>query len=61
MMMPLIVKCKSCGFKHPSVYQMDRVSFEDPSVTMTNYNENCLQYGNISTYDKSDYSFMEVK
>jgi predicted RNA-binding Zn-ribbon protein involved in translation (DUF1610 family) len=60
-MMPLIVKCKSCGFEHPSVYQMDRASFEDPSVTMTNHNEGCPQCGNISTYDKPDYSFTEVK
>jgi predicted Zn-ribbon and HTH transcriptional regulator len=46
--MPLIVKCKSCGFEHPS-------------VTMTNHNEDCPQCGNISTYDKPDYSFKEVK
>jgi len=40
---------------------MDRTSFEDPSVTMTNHNEDCPQCGNISTYDKPDYSFTEVK
>ena len=58
--MPLIVKCKS-GFEHPSVYQMDRASFEDRSVTMTNHNEDCPECGNTSTYDKPDYSFTEVK
>jgi hypothetical protein len=50
--MPLIIKCKSCGFEHPSVYQMDKASLEDPSVTMTNHNENRPQCGNVSTYDK---------
>ena len=48
-------------FEHPSVYQMDRTSFEDPSVTMTNQNEDCPQCANISTYDKPNYSFTEVK
>jgi len=60
-MMPVTVRCKNCGFEHPSVYQMDRASFEDQSVTMTNHNEDCPQCGNISTYDKPDYSFTEVK
>lgn len=60
-MMPLLVKCKSCGFEHPSVYQMDRESFEDPFVVMTNHNENCPQCGIISNYNKLDYSFMDVK
>jgi len=61
MMMPLIVKCESCGFEHHSIYQMDRDSFQDPAVIMTNQNENCLRCGQVSTYDKSDYSFIEVK
>ena len=56
-MMPIMVKCKSC----PSVYQMDRESFEDLSVMMTNHNEDCPHCGNISTYNKPDYSFIEVK
>jgi hypothetical protein len=51
--MPLIVKCKSYGFEHPSVYQMDRESFEDPSVTMTNYNEDCgIYYDSIEFWVK---------
>jgi hypothetical protein len=28
---------------------------------MTNHNEDCPECGNISTYDKPDYSFTEVK
>jgi hypothetical protein len=60
-MMPIMVKCKSCGFERPSVYQMDRESFEDPCVMMTNHNEDCPHCGNISTYNKPDYSFIEVK
>ena len=49
-MMPIMVKCKSCGFERPSVYQMDRESFEDPCVMITNHNEDCPHCGNISTY-----------
>jgi hypothetical protein len=56
-----MVKCKSCGFEHHSIYQMDKASFEDPTVIMTNYNENCPRCGKPSTYDKSDYFFIEVK
>jgi hypothetical protein len=59
--MPLIVKCKSCGYEHPSIYQMHKSSFEDPSVTMINHNEDSPQCENVSTYDKPDYSFIEVK
>jgi hypothetical protein len=55
--MALMVKCKnpSCGFEHPSTYQMDEIAYQVASLS--NMSEECPQCGRVSTYDKPDYFF----
>jgi hypothetical protein len=55
--MALMVKCKnpSCGFEHPSTYQMDEIAYQVASLS--NMSEKCPQCGRVSTYDKPDYFF----
>jgi predicted RNA-binding Zn-ribbon protein involved in translation (DUF1610 family) len=53
--MKTYVKCKHCGFEHPSGIQIDQRSFQ--TVTLSNNQENCPKCGQFSTYNKPDYYF----
>jgi hypothetical protein len=55
--MPLMVRCKECGFEHPSEIQMDQKSFEDPNTILENNSEGCWQCRKLSTYNKPDFYF----
>ena len=51
----MMVKCKQCGFEHPSALQMDEDSFE--ASIISNNSENCTKCGHSSDYNKEDYFF----
>jgi len=53
--MTMMVKCKQCGFQHPSSLQMDEDSFETSAIS--NNLENCIKCGYSSEYNKDDYFF----
>jgi translation initiation factor 2 beta subunit (eIF-2beta)/eIF-5 len=50
-----MVKCKSCGYEHPSRIQIDEPAFEN--ATLEQSGERCSKCGSISTYNKLDYYF----
>ncbi len=53
--MALMVRCKNCGFEHPSGVQKHEVSFK--TAIISNNSETCPQCGRVSTYGKQDYFF----
>jgi hypothetical protein len=53
--MTMMVKCKQCGFQHPSSLQMDEDSLEASSIS--NNSEKCTKCGYSSAYNKEDYFF----
>lgn len=55
--MTLLVKCKYCGFEHPSAIQIE-MSFEALKTSeLLNNSEDCPKCGKMSTYSGKDYYY----
>lgn len=52
----MMVACKTCGVEFAAPIQMDRGSFERPSVSMNSNGYQCPR-GHSATYDKADHFF----
>jgi len=59
--MPVMVKCKICGEKHPSGIQVGSTKEEFLKMAQTNIlsnnSENCPKCGKMSEYGGTDYFF----
>jgi hypothetical protein len=53
--MTCMIKCKQCGFEHPSIFKMDEHTLRDN--IFSNNQEICSKCGKTSTYNKEDYYF----
>ena len=51
----LTLRCPRCGMAFASQIQVDPVSFE--GITMERMMEKCCHCGNVSRFERRDYSF----
>lgn len=54
-MAKLMVRCKNCKFKFPSIMQINEVAFETVPIAITA--EQCPSCDQMLTYHKKDYFF----
>lgn len=54
--MTMMVRCKECGYEHPSAIQIDKQEFRE--AELSDNSEPCLECGKMSTYNKNDYYFV---
>ena len=52
----MMIKCRDCGYEHPSAVQMGTSDFSN--AMLHEKREQCPKCGSVSTYYKSEYFFL---